>query len=107
MLLTCGILASSTATVFAASGSWSHKYADFSGYLYKGASAKTVVNRCFNGDGAYVYMEGVNGNGCRLWSQQKYGGQTAYTEKVSHPSKVHSAHGTQNYGENHFLWIWG
>lgn len=108
-IMVLGVLATST-SVFAANGTWSTKYAEFSGYLYKGVSSKTVVNHWYSGsnvstDPAYVYLELVNRDGSVKWSNDRYGNSTAYLEKVASSYKAHSAHSTAR-SSNYPLWIY-
>ena len=49
LLLARGIVVVSGGVAYAANGTWQTNDANFSGYLYKGASAKTVINYWLNG----------------------------------------------------------
>lgn len=107
--LTVSMLAMTSVTALAASGSWSTKYAKISGFLYSGASAKTTVDQWYSGsdsstDPAYVYLETVAKDGNIQWSGDKYGSSYAYIEKVTSAAKAHSAHATAR-SSNYPLWV--
>ncbi|MCI7083441.1 MAG: hypothetical protein SPH93_04125 [Clostridium sp.] len=112
--LTVSMLAMTSVTALAASGSWSTKYAKISGFLYPGASAKTTVDQWYSGsdsstDPAYVYLETVAKDGNIEWSDDNYGSSYghasyAYIEKVTSAAKAHSAHATAR-SSNYPLWV--